>query len=264
MTTPMHDSEPTWYHRTVDTDAEGFAFADDDHRPDHRVKAAVAGLIVVILCAMGVSVAALKSDGSAERPTRTETAGAPGADEEADEDADEATAEPTGQDDDERVSLSQTGEADEGDEPTTTKAPSQKPPTTKAPTTNPPTTKAPTTAPPTTKPPTTNPPTTAPTTTKPAAPKPEVQSVSAPGTYACSEAPEFESPNTITVSWTTKNATSVSLAIDSPTGIYQSDLPANGSLVVSAPCQGDSNTYYVIAHGADGTTATKSATTNGI
>ena len=88
--------------------------------------------------------------------------------------------------------------------------------------------------------------------------------MSAPGTYACSEAPEFESPATVTVSWTTKNATSVSIAIDSPTGTYQSGLPANGSMELPAPCTGDTQTYYVIAHGTGGATATKSATTNGI
>ena len=45
---------------------------------------------------------------------------------------------------------------------------------------------------------------------------------------------------------------------------YQSGLPANGSMELPAPCTGDTQTYYVIAHGTGGATATKSATTNGI
>jgi hypothetical protein len=51
------------------------------------------------------------------------------------------------------------------------------------------------------------------------------------------------------------------VAIDSPGGIYDSGLPANGSLTLSAPCGGESNTYYVIAVGSGGQQATGSATT---
>lgn len=261
--TTQPGNEPTWYHRTVDAEPAAFAGGADIQpgRPDRKVKAIAAGFIVVILCAMGVSVAAL--NGSSSDPS--EAAGSAQKHEDASEEpaglAAEGDAPDAGSDadaDEASGPVEQSSKKPESNGSGSTSGP-------KTPTTKTPTTKAPGTSPTTAKPPTTTPPTTAPTTTSTtAAPKPEVLTVSAPSTFACSEAPEFQSPNTLTVSWTTKNATSVSIAIDSPTGIFESGLPANGSMELSAPCQGDTQTYYVIAHGTGGATATKSVTTNGI
>lgn len=131
---------------------------------------------------------------------------------------------------------------------------------TSAPATTTPKTKTTTTAP--SAPPTTKPAT--PPTTKPAPAKPTVLSVSAPAVYACSEAPDFTDPRMETVKWTTANAKSVSIAIDNPTGISYANLPANGQMDLSAPCKGDTQTFYIIATGFDGSTTTKSATTKGI
>ena len=71
--TTQPGNEPTWYHRTVDAEPATFAgdTTDQTGGPDRRVKAIAAGFIVVILCAMGVSVAALAGE-----PPKSETAGA--------------------------------------------------------------------------------------------------------------------------------------------------------------------------------------------
>jgi hypothetical protein len=106
--------------------------------------------------------------------------------------------------------------------------------------------------------------TTAPTTTSTTAPGPQITQISAPSTYACSQAPNAPSSNMLTLSWATTGAVSVDIAIDNPTGVYQRNLPASGNLEVPAPCAPDSNTYYVIAKDAQGNTATRSVSTRGV
>jgi hypothetical protein len=109
------------------------------------------------------------------------------------------------------------------------------------------------------------PPATAPPTTQlPAPPALAVSSVTAPAVFACSEAPEVEGSTQLTLRWTTTGAQSVTISIDSPGGTFQSGLPASGSLAVPAPCAPDSNTYYVTAIAADGSTTQRSTTTQGV
>ncbi|MGQ0826111.1 MAG: hypothetical protein ACT4OX_13960 [Actinomycetota bacterium] len=93
---------------------------------------------------------------------------------------------------------------------------------------------------------------------------PRVESIGAPATFSCSEAPVFVGPGMLMLSWTTSGAESVTVAIDNPDGPYQTGLPTNGSLEVPAPCAPDDSTYYVIAIAPDGSTATGSAFTQGI
>lgn len=104
----------------------------------------------------------------------------------------------------------------------------------------------------------------APTSTTTTAPAPQVTSISAPSTWTCGGGP-YSPPNSqLTLNWNTSNAQSVTVAIDSPGGTYQSGLPANGSLQVPAPCaKGETQTYYVTAIGAGGAKSTKSTTTTG-
>lgn len=72
-----------------------------------------------------------------------------------------------------------------------------------------------------------------------------IASFSAPGTVNCTSA------TTITLSWTTKNATSVTISIDGP-GIY-STYPVNGSASLPFACDGKSHTYLLTAKGPNGT-----------
>ena len=98
-----------------------------------------------------------------------------------------------------------------------------------------------------------------------AAPGPTVDSMSAQETFTCEQGPDFEGGSTtLTVSWTTSNAESVTIAIDNPDGPYETGLPPDGSLDVPAPCAPDTNTYYVIAIGADGSEDRESRTTTGL
>ena len=54
-------------------------------------------------------------------------------------------------------------------------------------------------------------------------------------------------PDPVTLTWESEGATEVEIAIDNPDGVYEAGLPANGSLGVPAPCNGDTQTYYVTA-----------------
>lgn len=149
-----------------------------------------------------------------------------------------------------------------GGTPGSTNAPSSVAPTTVPSST--PTTQstAPTTqAAPSTTTPATTAPTTPPTT---AVAKAKVTSVHAPAVWSCgTEAPNVPAIRQLTLSWTSTNATRVSVGIDSPSGTYADNLPANGSLVVPAPCQGDTQTYYITAYGPNGSNDTASTTTEG-
>ncbi len=92
----------------------------------------------------------------------------------------------------------------------------------------------------------------------------KVTSVNAPAVWSCgSEAPHGPPSTQLTISWTSTNATKVTLGIDSPSGVYADDLPASGSLVVPAPCAGDTQTYYITAYGPNGSKDTMSVTTEG-
>ena len=77
--------------------------------------------------------------------------------------------------------------------------------------------------------------TTAATTTAPAGPS--IDSL---------EASELSCPDPLTLTWTSTGATSVEVAIDTPTGVYDTG-PPDGSMEVPAPCDGDTQTYYVTA-----------------
>src|SRR3954447_20305458 len=83
------------------------------------------------------------------------------------------------------------------------------------------------------------------TTTRPSTtlPPPTITSMIIPGTVNC----PTKAVRTIDVKWTTKGATKVAVSIDSPTGYYQQNLPADGHLGVPFPCDGTSQTYFVVA-----------------
>jgi hypothetical protein len=114
---------------------------------------------------------------------------------------------------------------------------------------------APTTAAPTTPAPTTAAPTTAaPTTAAPAPSGPAVDSVTTPqNNITCAEA--TAQANLVTVSWKATGAASVTLAIDNPSGAYDSGLPAEGKTQIPATC-GDTQDVYIIPVAADGTAGT--------
>jgi hypothetical protein len=74
---------------------------------------------------------------------------------------------------------------------------------------------------------------------------PSIASFSAPSSVTCKAA------TTITLSWSTKNATSVTISIDGP-GIFSTYSP-NGSASVPFACDGHSHTYLLTAKGPKGT-----------
>lgn len=87
-------------------------------------------------------------------------------------------------------------------------------------------------------------------TTTPPKPTPQLVSFSIPSQVDCNN-PANQTPY-IPVSWTTKNATEVTLAIDGP-GLYKSYPGANGSDTVPFACAGP-HTYTIVAKGPGGTT----------
>lgn len=269
MSTPA-DNTPAWYHATQAVPASapfgGGDLPEDERRgADRKSLVAAAALLIVIVCSIGVSVSALRGGPSDGTEAAAEAAEQAAQQNEAQGDA-KAGASGSAKSTGGTTATTKAPTVTINSDPKPKSKPAGKPTTTTAkpstPTTKPtPTTTPPTTAPPTTTPPTTTPPTTPPTTAP--EPQPAVTSVTAPADFACSAGPYYTGSNTLTLEWTTTNAVSVSVAIDSPTGIYQSNLPANGSLELSGPCGGDTNTYYVIAVAADGTTATDSVVTTG-
>lgn len=92
--------------------------------------------------------------------------------------------------------------------------------------------------------------TTAPTTTTTAPATTTTAANTAPAVTSI-EASEFTCPGDLTLSWTTVNATSVEISIDNPGGVFATG-PANGSMEVPAPCDGDTQTYFVTAIAANG------------
>ncbi len=72
-----------------------------------------------------------------------------------------------------------------------------------------------------------------------------IASFSGPSQVSCTTS------TTITLSWTTRNATSATISIDG-SGIYAS-YPANGSASVPFACDGKSHTYLLTAKGPKGT-----------
>lgn len=72
-----------------------------------------------------------------------------------------------------------------------------------------------------------------------------IASFSAPSQVSCTTS------TSITLSWATRNATSVTISIDGP-GIY-STYPANGSASVPFACDGKPHTYLLTAKGPKGT-----------
>jgi len=62
-------------------------------------------------------------------------------------------------------------------------------------------------------------------------------------------------PPTITLSWTTTNATGVDLSVDGP-GVYASYGP-NASTSIIVPCDGNTHTYQLTAKGSSGATASQ-------
>jgi hypothetical protein len=102
--------------------------------------------------------------------------------------------------------------------------------------------------------PTTAAPTTAAPTTAPAPSGPAVDSVTTPqNNITCAEA--TAQGNLATVSWKATGAASVTLAIDNPSGAYDSGLPAEGKTQIPATC-GDTQDVYIIPVAADGTAGT--------
>jgi len=101
-----------------------------------------------------------------------------------------------------------------------------------------------TTAVPVTSPPT-QPPTSPPTTQ--AIPKPSVTSLSTnPNFIACQQG----TSKSVTVSWTTANATSSTLSVDGP-GVYGTYGP-NASVTLNVGCSAATHTYLVTAKGPGG------------
>jgi hypothetical protein len=62
-------------------------------------------------------------------------------------------------------------------------------------------------------------------------------------------------PPTITLTWTTMNATGVDLSVDGG-GVYGS-YPANGNTQIIVPCDGNTHTYELTAKGSGGQTASQ-------
>ncbi|HXY92104.1 MAG TPA: hypothetical protein VEP49_06475, partial [Acidimicrobiia bacterium] len=60
---------------------------------------------------------------------------------------------------------------------------------------------------------------------------------------------------TVTLNWTTQNASSVDVLVDG--GLYSPNLGPSGSTTINIPCDGSTHTYGVTAHGTHGGTATK-------
>jgi hypothetical protein len=85
---------------------------------------------------------------------------------------------------------------------------------------------------------------------------PAVTSVTIPATVNC----PTKSARTLTISWVTKGATKVAIAIDNPAGYYDQDLPPSGHLDVPFPCDGDPQTYFVVAENGVGGRAVTSRT----
>lgn len=119
----------------------------------------------------------------------------------------------------------------------------------------PPATSPPATSPPATSPPATSPPVTSPPVTSP--PKPVITSFSIPKTVSCAG----EQVPYISLSWTTSNASAVSLAIDGP-GVYKNYQGGSGSDSVPFSCVGP-HTYLLTATGSAGSSS-KSVTVTGV
>ena len=111
------------------------------------------------------------------------------------------------------------------------------------------------TSPPATSPPATSPPVTSPPVTSP--PKPVITSFSIPKTVSCAG----EQVPYISLSWTTSNASVVSLAIDGP-GLYKNYQGGSGSDSVPFSCMGP-HTYLLTATGSAGSSS-KSVTVTGV
>lgn len=109
--------------------------------------------------------------------------------------------------------------------------------------------------PPATSPPATSPPATSPPVTSP--PKPVITSFSIPKTVSCAG----EQVPYISLSWTTSNASAVSLAIDGP-GVYKNYQGGSGSDSVPFSCVGP-HTYLLTATGSAGSSS-KSVTVTGV
>ena len=111
------------------------------------------------------------------------------------------------------------------------------------------------TSPAATSPPATSPPVTSPPVTSP--PKPVITSFSIPKTVSCAG----EQVPYISLSWTTSNASAVSLAIDGP-GVYKNYQGGSGSDSVPFSCVGP-HTYLLTATGPAGSSS-KSVTVTGV
>ena len=111
------------------------------------------------------------------------------------------------------------------------------------------------TSPAATSPPATSPPVTSPPVTSP--PKPVITSFSIPKTVSCAG----EIVPYISLSWTTSNASVVSLAIDGP-GLYKNYQGGSGSDSVPFSCVGP-HTYLLTATGPAGSSS-KSVTVTGV
>ncbi len=65
-------------------------------------------------------------------------------------------------------------------------------------------------------------------------------------------------PQQVTLSWTTRFATTVDISVDGP-GVYRSNVGAASSITIPYGCPGP-HTYLLTAHGAGGTSANRSIT----
>ena len=91
------------------------------------------------------------------------------------------------------------------------------------------------------------------TTPKPAAPAPVITSFTTPENIDCHNG----NSQTFTASWTTTNATKVTISIDGP-GVYKT-YPANGSDSLPYNCS-SAHTFKLTAYGQDGKTVSKTIT----
>jgi hypothetical protein len=83
--------------------------------------------------------------------------------------------------------------------------------------------------------------------------RPVINSFTASATTIACPAPSVSTsigPATITLSWTTGNATGVDLGVDGP-GVYASYGP-NASTSITVPCDGNTHTYQLTAKGSSG------------
>jgi hypothetical protein len=85
----------------------------------------------------------------------------------------------------------------------------------------------------------------------------------APAIWHCSPGSP-ESDNTVVISWSTTGAQSVDISVDNAAKPFATSQSPESQTSVPAPCAPKRHTYRLVARSADGHTATRSATIQGV